>query len=211
MKLISLNVGTPREVEWNGKILITSIYKFPVDHRCKVSLTNIEGDEQADLRVHGGVDKAIYSYDVEYYDYWKLQITREDWSPGLFGENLTTKGMTDDKVKIGNIYRIGTSKLQAVQPRFPCVKLNAKFGMTDMIERFYEQRRHGTYFRVIEEGQIKANDKIELAHESAFDVTIADVTYCKISKGQDQNMLKQILEVPYLPDSIKEGYRGYLK
>ncbi len=211
MKLISLNVGTPREVVWNGKILITSIFKFPVDHRCKVSFLNIEGDEQTDLRVHGGTDKTIYSYDIEYYEYWKQQINRDDWSPGLFGENLTTQGMTDSKIKIGNIYRIGTAKLQAIQPRFPCVKLNAKFGMTDMIERFYEQKRHGTYFKVIEEGHMGANDEIELVKESPFDVLIEDVTYCKVSKGEDQDKLKQILELPYLPDNMKEGFRGYLK
>ncbi|MDQ3193594.1 MAG: MOSC domain-containing protein, partial [Bacteroidota bacterium] len=126
--MISLNTGTPRHINWKGKILTTSIFKFPVAHRCKVSFLNIEGDEQADLRVHGGVDKAVYSYDAEYYDYWKQQITRKDWSPGLFGENLTTQGLTDDKVRIGNIYKIGTAKLRAVQPRFPCLKLNAKFG-----------------------------------------------------------------------------------
>ncbi|MEO8664878.1 MAG: MOSC domain-containing protein [Ignavibacteria bacterium] len=210
MKLVSVNVGTPREIEWNGKILVTSIFKSPVDLRCKVSFTNIEGDEQSDLRVHGGVDKAIYSYDVEYYDYWKKQINRDDWNPGLFGENLTTKGMTDDIVRIGNIYKIGTIKILAVQPRFPCLKLNAKFGMQDMIERFYEQKRHGTYFRVIEEGYIETNNEIELIEESPFNISISDVTFCKVSKGADQGKLREILEHPFIPDNLKEGLRGYL-
>lgn len=122
MKVVSVNVGLPQEREWQGKTVMTSIFKTAVANRRKVSFTNIEGDQQADLRVHGGVNKAVYAYDVSYYNYWQNILQRNDWSYGLFGENLTTEGLTDDAVRIGNVYKIGNTKLQAIQPRFPCVK-----------------------------------------------------------------------------------------
>lgn len=211
MKLISINVGKPQKFKWQGKTVSTSIFKSPVDHGCKVSFLNLQGDEQADLKHHGGKDMAVYSYDVENYEHWKTQIERTDWDSGLFGENLTTEGLTDDKVRIGNIYQIGTVKLQAIQPRFPCFKLNIRFGRKDMIERFYDLKRFGTYFRVVKEGNLIANDEIRLTEEAPYDVTISDVTTCKTSKGKNQEKLKLILDNPWIPDKVKDNLRMYLK
>jgi len=211
MKILSINVGTPKEFEWNGKTVSTSIFKTAVNHQCKVSFLNVEGDGQADLENHGGKNMAVYSYDIKNYDHWLTQIERESWEAGLFGENLTTEGLTDDQVRIGNIYEIGTVKLQAIQPRFPCFKLNIRFGRKDMIERFYDLNRFGIYFRVIEEGSMSANDDIRLKEESPFDVTISDVTLCKTSKGEDQEKLKLILDNPWLPDKVKSGLKMYMR
>lgn len=211
MKLISLNVGEPREQVFGERKEVTSIYKNPVDGKRKVTFLGIEGDSQSDHRSHGGPDKAIYSYDLEFYDHWKKVISRNDWVNGMFGENLTTEGLTDDVVAIGNVYRIGTAKLQAVQPRFPCQTLAARFRMKDMVQVFVEQKRHGTYFKVIEEGEIEVNDKIELIEESDSGITILDVTECKFSKGEDQDKLKKILDSNVIPDSLKHGYITYLK
>jgi len=211
MKLISINVGKPKKFEWQGKTVTTSIFKTAVNHRCSVTFLNIEGDKQADLQHHGGKDMAVYSYDIENYSHWKTKIERKSWEAGLFGENLTTEGLTDDKVRIGNIYEIGTVKLQAIQPRFPCFKLNIRFGRKDMIERFYDLKRFGIYFRVIQEGYINTDDKISLMEESPFDVTISDVTFCKTSKGGDQEKLKLILVNPWLPEKVKTGVRMYLR
>ena len=162
MKIVSLNVGRPEEKEWQGKMVRTSVFKKPVIGRRRVSLTNIEGDEQADPRVHGGINKAVYSYDTFHYEHWKNILQRDDWSYGLFGENLTTEGLIDDEVRIGNIYKLGTAKLQAIQPRFPCVKINVRFGLSDMIERFINEKRNGIYFKVIDEGEVQVNDEIDL-------------------------------------------------
>ena len=115
MKLISLNVGQPQELEWNGKTVRTSIFKSAVDDRRYVSKQNIEGDEQSDLRVHGGVNKAVYAYDTTHYQHWKTTMQRDDWSWGMFGENLTTEGLLDTEARIGNVYEIGTARLQIVQ------------------------------------------------------------------------------------------------
>jgi MOSC domain-containing protein YiiM len=127
MFIISLNIGKSIEVEWENKLIKTSIYKYPVYDKRKVNFLSIDGDNQTDLVNHGGLDKAVYSYSSEYYDVWKKNIQRDNWDFGLFGENLTTKGLLDNEVKIGNIYKIGTTVLQAVQPLFPCNKLNARF------------------------------------------------------------------------------------
>ncbi|MEO6694091.1 MAG: MOSC domain-containing protein [Ignavibacteria bacterium] len=211
MKIISINAGRPREFLWKGKKIQTSIFKDPVGRHCKVSFMNIEGDQQADLKYHGGKDMAVYSYDIENYNYWKTVIERDSWESGLFGENLTTEGLTDEKVRIGNIYEIGNVQLQAIQPRFPCFKLNIRFQRKDMIEKFYELKRFGTYFRVIKEGKISVKDDIKLIEKSKFNVTIRDVTDCKTSKGADQKKLKLILDSPWLPLKVKDSLRIYLK
>jgi MOSC domain-containing protein YiiM len=150
MKLLSLNVGQPQMHIYQGKEVITSIFKSPVQGKRKVSKLNIEGDAQGDLAVHGGELKAVYSYDVSYYNHWKIILQRDDWNYGLFGENLTTEGLADDQVFIGNIYSIGSVYLKALQPRFPCFKLNIRFAMADMLQRFVQQEKHGTYFSVVQ-------------------------------------------------------------
>ncbi|MDQ3021841.1 MAG: MOSC domain-containing protein [Bacteroidota bacterium] len=211
MKVLSLNIGTPKEIEWLGKKITTSIFKKPVLGKHKVKFLTIEGDKQSDKKHHGGFDKAVYSYSIEYYDYWKKIIGREDWDPGLFGENLTTQNLKDDDAKIGNIYKIGTAMIMPVQPRFPCQTLCARFGMKEMIDKFYNSKRNGTYFRVIEEGYIEQGDEIDLIEESKYNVTIKDVVECKVTKGEDQTKLNQILEVPFIPNALKESFRMYLK
>src|SRR5829696_2089630 len=114
MKLISLNIGKPKEIEWNGKTIRTSIFKSPVAGKRQVSLLNIEGDEQSDLRVHGGINKAIYAYDISHYEHWNKILLRDDWRWGMFGENLTTAGLLDEEVNVGDVFEIGTARLQVV-------------------------------------------------------------------------------------------------
>jgi len=210
MKLLSLNIGRPQEFNWTGKTVRTSIFKNPVSDRRKVFYLNIEGDEQSDLNVHGGINKAVYAYDVSHYDHWKNILQREDWQFGMFGENLTTSGLPDEQVKIGDIYQIGTTSLQVIQPRFPCFKLNIRFGVRDMIERFMEQKRNGIYFKVVEEGTIQANDEIKLIQPSAFNVSIPEYVNCYYSKGSDKSILKNLLSIPFLPQRHRTVFEGYL-
>lgn len=210
MKLLSLNVGRPQEFNWAGKIVRTSIFKNPVSDRRKVSFTNIEGDEQSDLNVHGGINKAIYAYDASHYHHWKNILQREDWQFGMFGENLTTSGLPDDKARIGDIYQMGTASLQVIQPRFPCFKLNIRFGLRDMIERFMEQKRNGIYFKVVEEGTIQVNDEIKLVKPSTFNVSIPEYVNCYYSKGADKSVLKNLLSIPFLPERHRTVFEGYV-
>jgi len=210
MKIVSVNVGKPQEKSWQGNIVRTSIFKYPVSDRRRVSFINIEGDEQADLRVHGGINKAVYAYDISHYQHWKKIIQRKDWSYGLFGENLTTEGMRDDEVRIGSIYKAGTVKLQVVQPRFPCLKINIRFELPDMIEQFIEQRRSGIYFRVVEEGSIQANDAVILVELSPYEITVQDFVDCYYSKGRDKTLLQKILAIPYLTESKRKAFESFL-
>lgn len=213
MKLLSVNTGGPQKFIWEGKEITTSIFKSPAEGKFKTTFLNIEGDKQSDLKNHGGLDKAVYSYDHSYYETWKKEMVRvkEFWEYGLFGENLTTSGLTDDSVLIGNVYQIGSVKLRAVQPRFPCFKLNIRFGEDHILNRFYDLGFFGTYFRVVEEGYLNPGDDIILIHRSDIDLSISDIVFCKKSKGEDQNKLKLILENQYIPASLKESLRIYLK
>ena len=210
MKLLSLNVGRPQEKFWNGKIVLTSIFKKPITDRRRVSFLNIEGDAQADLRVHGGINKAVYAYDLSHYDHWKKILPRDDWEFGMFGENLTTMGLQDEEVRIGNVYRVGTAALQVVQPRFPCIKINIRFNLPDMIERFAAQRRSGIYFKVVEEGFVEEGDPITLVELSPYPVTVAEYAECYYSKGADRQVLQTLVSIPFLPERHRTVFEGYV-
>jgi MOSC domain-containing protein YiiM len=209
MNIISLNVGKPQIKNWKGNNILTSIFKKQVSDRRKVSFTNIEGDEQADLRVHGGIEKAVYAYDHSHYQHWKNILPREDWEWGMFGENLTTSGLLDSEVRIGNIYTIGTAKLQVIQPRFPCLKINVRFALPDMIERFMEQKRNGIYFKVMEEGFLQVSDEIILTELSPYAVTVQDYVESYYSKGRNKEILDTILSIPYLPERQRNAFETF--
>jgi MOSC domain-containing protein YiiM len=174
MKVISINVGLPREVEWRDQIVRTSIFKEPVTGRVRVNRLNIEGDRQSDLTVHGGVDKAVYVYSSEHYEFWRTELPDFDLSWGAFGENLTTSGLTEDDVRIGDRFAIGSAEFVVTQPRTPCFKLTIRFGRADMIKRFYRSGRSGFYFAVAKDGEIEAGDDMSLLSRDAGAITIAE-------------------------------------
>ena len=210
MKLLSLNVGKKQTVQWKNKSTKTAFFKRPVQEPLQVSFLTIIGDEQADPRFHGGETKAVYAYDIAHYDQWKKILPRDDWQPGMFGENLTSEGLQDNEVKVGNIYKIGTTKLQAMEPRFPCMKLNMRFQLSTMAKLFRQQERSGIYFKVIEEGTVKAGDAIELVQASAYDVTIHQLVTCYYSKGADRALLEKIVGIDYLPIKLKREFESFL-
>ncbi|MGH9813488.1 MAG: MOSC domain-containing protein, partial [Candidatus Acidiferrales bacterium] len=164
MKLISVNVGLPREVSANGQRVLTGIFKQPVAGRVGVRRLNLDGDRQADLSVHGGPDKAVYAYPAEHYDFWRHELPGMELPFGMFGENLTVEGLREDEVNIGDRFAIGTAEFQVTQPRLPCYKLGIKFGRADMVKRFLHSRCTGFYFRVVKEGEVEAGDAIALVH-----------------------------------------------
>src|SRR6266478_8276711 len=151
MKLISLNVALPRIVEWNGGPVATGIFKEPVNGPVMLRTLNLEGDRQADLKVHGGVSKAVYAYPSEHYAFWRAEFAAMDLPWGMFGENLTTEGLLEDAVCIGDRFRVGQTELIVTEPRMPCYKLGVKFGRADIIKRFLASRRSGFYFAVARE------------------------------------------------------------
>jgi MOSC domain-containing protein YiiM len=162
MRILSVNVGLPREVTWQGKLVTTGIFKEPVNAPVMLRTLNLDGDQQADLTVHGGVDKALYVYPSEHYGYWRAQLPGVDLSWGVFGENFTTEGLLEETVYIGDRFRIGDAQVVVTEPRMPCYKLGIKFGRADIIKRFLASRRTGFYFAVAREGMASAGDAIEI-------------------------------------------------
>ncbi|MBI3650848.1 MAG: MOSC domain-containing protein [Acidobacteria bacterium] len=207
MKLISVNVGLPREVVWKGHSVTTGIFKEPVTGAHKVRKLNLEGDQQADLTVHGGRDKAVYAYPSEHYDYWRKELPEMALPFGMFGENLTTEGLFETQVNIGDRVRIGTTLFEVTQPRMPCYKLGIKFGRDDIIKKFLQSERSGIYFAVIEEGEVKADDVIEIISRDENRVTVLDIARLYTSEKENLDLLRRVIQIAALP----EGWREYFQ
>src|SRR4029077_7650836 len=176
MKILSVNVGLPREVTWQGKLVTTGIFKEPVQGRVMMRRLNLDGDQQADLTVHGGVSKAVYLYPSEHYGYWRTELPGTDLPWGMFGENFTTEGLLENAVYIGDRFRIGETEVVVTEPRMPCYKLGIKFGRSDIIKRFLASRRPGFYFAVRREGTVSAGDAVELVGHEQQDISVGDHT-----------------------------------
>lgn len=207
MKLLSVNVGLPREALWNGKLVRTSIYKEPVKGRVRVATLNLEGDKQSDLSVHGGADKAVYAYPSEHYPFWRKELPGMDLPLAMFGENFTTEGMLEEAVRIGDRIKVGSAEFVVTQPRMPCYKLAIRFGRPDIIKRFLQSGRTGFYLAVLREGEVTAGDSIELLARDEHGVTVADVVSLYTADATNQDLLRRVSELPALP----EGWRGYFR
>jgi MOSC domain-containing protein YiiM len=182
VKLVSVNVGMPREIVWQEKSVTTSIFKHPVAGPVALRRLNLDGDKQSDLTVHGGPDKAVYGYAFEHYAYWKRELPDADLTPGAFGENLTTDGLDEHDLSIGDVVQVGTATLMVTQPRVPCFKLAAKFGRPDMVKRFAAARRSGFYFEVLAEGAVAAGDPIAIVERAAERMSVAELNDLYFSK-----------------------------
>lgn len=194
MHIVSLNVGMPREVDWGGEKVLTGIFKSPVASTTPVRRLNVDGDAQADLTVHGGPDKAVYAYPSEHYDPWERQLGRE-LTPGSFGENLTTEGLLEDAVHIGDEFRVGTARLVVTQPRLPCFKLGIRFGDTGMVKSFMKFGKPGIYFAVLEEGAVGPGDTIERLVEDASRITVAEMFRLVLDRNAPADALRRLLGV----------------
>jgi MOSC domain-containing protein YiiM len=210
MRVVSLSVGLPREVDWHGRTVLTSIFKTPVDRRLRVTTLNIEGDEQSDLTVHGGVDKAVYAYPSEHYEYWRRELPGTDLPWGVFGENLTTEGLLEADVRIGDRFRVGSAEFVVTQPRMPCFKLGIRFGRPDILKRFLRSGRTGFYFAVTTEGEVGAGDSIELIERADEGLTVADVVNLYTVDAENQELLRRATESSILPEGWKDYFRKRL-
>ena len=213
MKLLSVNVGSPRELKWQGKLVRTSIFKVPVIGRVRVTRLNLEGDLQSDLSVHGGVDKAVYAYPSEHYPVWRKELPSLQLGWGAFGENLTIEGLLEDAVRIGDRLRIGSAQFVVTQPRMPCFKLGIRLEEPDMVNRFLRSGRSGFYLAVVDEGEIAAGDAVELlTQDGQADeaVTVADVVSLYSGKTKSRDLLRRASELPALPSSLRDQFRSRL-
>ena len=211
IKLVSVNVGLPREILWKDRVITTGIFKEPVTRRVAARKTNLDGDRQADLKVHGGPEKAIYAYPSEHYDFWRSELPEFDLPWGMFGENLTTEGLMESEVNVGDSFRIGTSILMVTQPRMPCFKLAAKFDRDDIIKRFLDSRRSGFYLSVIEEGEVGVDDVIERIHRDEKDITIADVVINYTGGPEGRDWLLRASRHTALPKGWRKHFQNRLE
>ena len=206
MKIISLNVGLPRLVLRNEEPVSTGIFKEPVEGRVRLKTLNLDGDRQADLSVHGGPQKAVYLYPSEHYEFWKQELPDMNLPWGMFGENLTTTGLFETEVHIGDKFRIGTAELMVTQPRMPCYKLGIRFGRADIIRRFLASERTGFYFSVLKEGEIGTGDEVELLERNASGVRVVDVTRLYSSERENVELMRRAIATEALPDSWREYF-----
>ena len=206
MRIVSVNVGLPRAVTWRGKTVTTAIFKEPVAGRVALRSLNLDGDRQADLTVHGGREKAVYAYPVEHYRHWRTELADAALPYGAFGENLTTEGLREDAVHVGDRFRIGSTEMLVTQPRLPCYKLGIRFGRADMVKRFLASGRTGFYLAVLREGEVGAGDAIELVARDEPGVSIAEITRLYVGKDPDDEALRRAIRVPALPASWRAHF-----
>ncbi len=206
-KILTVCVGKPKTVIFNGHQIFTGIFKSPTQDKLLVRKLNIDGDEQADLTVHGGPDKAIYTYASEHYPWWQTKLPDYDFSHGNFGENLTTEGLLENEVFIGDEYLVGTAVLRVAQPRLPCYKLGVKFGRNDVIKMFMQSGRSGIYFKVIEEGELAAGDTIKYLGGDGLGVSVQAVANLFSSRDYDPEFIERALD-SQLADQMKMFIRG---
>ncbi len=213
MHVVSVNIGMPRGVEWKGKRVTTSIFKAPVEGAIAVRSLNLDGDRQADLSVHGGLEKAVYAYPVEHYADWHAELPGVDLPMGMFGENLTIEGLGEDTLHIGDQLRIGSALLMAVQPRLPCYKLQLRFDRDDILKRFLLSERSGFYFSVVREGEFRAGESIEVMRRDPASISVGDINRLFLGRASRPDLLERALNVAALPTSwhdtlVERSQRG---
>ncbi|MEO8662594.1 MAG: MOSC domain-containing protein [Bryobacteraceae bacterium] len=207
--LVSVNVSLPVTVETGGGPVVTGIFKKPVEGKVNLAGYNLAGDRQADLTVHGGPYKAVYGYASEHYDFWREQFPDKEMPWGMFGENLTTEGLLEGDLRIGDRLRIGTTLLQVSQPRMPCYKLALKFNRSDMVKRFWASGRAGFYFSVVEEGELQKGDAIVREAEGAPAISISEVVSLYRNRTPAREAMERAIASPLAP-SWKEEFRERL-
>jgi MOSC domain-containing protein YiiM len=210
MRVVSVNVGMPKTRIWQGRYVSTAIFKEPVEGRVPLRRLNLDGDTQADLTVHGGRDKAVYAYPSEHYDYWREELPGRDLPPGVFGENLTTEGLLENEIHVGDEFRVGTATLVVTQPRQPCYKLGLRFNDPRMVKRFHLSWRPGIYLAVSGEGEVGAGDPIDLVAEDENRVTLLELTELIYDRRADPDRLRRALQVPALAGVVREEFENRL-
>jgi MOSC domain-containing protein YiiM len=207
MKVLSVNLSLPQQIAHKGKTVTTGIFKEPVDGRVMLRTLNLDGDAQADLKGHGGIHKAVYAHSIENYDYWQEELGRDDFGVGQFGENLTVRGMLDEAVHVGDVFRIGGAVVEVTQPRVPCFKLGMRMGIKGFERAFLQSLRVGFYLRVVEEGELGAGDVIELLEADPVGMTVRAMSNLGYVDTHNLDELQRALRV----QALSPGWRQWLE
>src|SRR5215468_7230850 len=210
-RLLSLNVGLPRQVTWNDRTVRTAIWKVPVEGRRPVRKLNIDGDAQADLIGHGGEQRAVFVYQMNSYRYWQQFLGRSDFTYGQFGENFTVEGLSDDEVYIGDRYRIGDAVFEVTQPRVTCYRVGIRMNEPRMPALLVAHRRPGFYFRVLQEGEVGAGDDIAKIADGPERISVADMDALLYLPGHSREQLERALRIPALSKGWQSSFQAMLK
>tara|TARA_Y100000996_G_scaffold18612_1_gene13791 strand:- start:6182 stop:6841 length:660 start_codon:yes stop_codon:yes gene_type:complete len=210
MKILSINISEPKKIIFNGKELITSIYKKPIDGLVNVGDVGIDGDLQADLKVHGGYDKAIYAYSFQHYKFWSERLNQDFNDFGLVGENLTIDDFNEKDLNIGDEISIGSCILQISQPRIPCYKVGIKMNNRDFPKIFSQSCLLGSYLRVLETGKFKSGDEVEISKREKNSMSVYDISDILFNDIKNIDKMKKALDLKFLTEEIKERFRERL-
>lgn len=210
MKILSINVSEPKKITFNGKELITSIYKIPVNKAVNLTELGLEGDRQADLQVHGGYDKAVYAYSHKHYDYWSGELGESFTDYGLVGENLTIDDFDEKDINIGDVLEIGDTRLQISQPRIPCYKVGIKMNKREFPKIFSKSGLLGSYLRVIQEGTINIGDEIKIIRNNDQTMSVFDIAKLLFDDINNKDEMKMALGIKLLSEEVKEKFRERL-
>jgi MOSC domain-containing protein YiiM len=204
-RIVSINVGQPRTVEWFGRQVTSAIWKSPVEGSVDVRGVNLIGDDQADRRVHGGNDKAVYAYAAEDYRWWAMSLPDShaggtELGPGTFGDNLTTEGLDLGQAVIGERWLVGSAVLEVCQPRFPCAKLGMRMGDAAFIDLFDQARRPGAYLRIVEEGKVQPGDTVTSVHLPTHSLRVLDLVQAQGDRDVPTELLERIVAIDVVPE-----------
>jgi MOSC domain-containing protein YiiM len=211
MKLISLNVARPRLTVYNGQTINTGIFKESVSAPLRLRTLNLDGDQQADLTVHGGANKAVYAYPSEHYSFWREELPGTNLPWGMFGENFTTEGLFEPSLHVGDRLQIGSAILVVRQPRIPCYKLAAKFKRKDILARFLRSGRSGFYFSVEREGVVEAGESFEVLSREPQAITIAEMNHVFADDRYNRELLDKAIASPALPEDWRDHFEKRIR
>src|SRR6187399_2082567 len=210
-RLLSVNVGLPRDIEWKGRTVHTGIWKTPVVGRCRVGHLNLDGDGQGDLAGHGGEQRAVFVYQIESYRYWQEQLNRSDFVHGQFGENFTIEGLADNAVGIGDRYRIGNVLFEVTQPRVTCYRVGIRTNEPRMPALLTSSGRPGFYFRVLQEGDVGAGDEIVKVGEAKERMTVAEINALLYLPNHSRDRLEHALQIEALSPGWRSSFEALLQ
>jgi MOSC domain-containing protein YiiM len=202
LRIVSLNVGQPRIVRDGHRDVATGIFKAPVQGPLMLRRLNLDGDQQADLTVHGGAAKAVYAYPSEHYESWRRELAPAELPWSMFGENLTTEGLREEEACLGDRFRIGDALVAVSQPRMPCYKLGIRFGRPDIVTRFLASGRSGIYFSVVEEGLVDVGDPILGVQRDPNGISIADVNRAYTNPHAEIPLVRRLVDLEILPPRL---------
>ena len=210
MKVIATNIGNPTTIHRNGKEEQTGIFKYPTNEALFLGKTDVLKDTVIDRKHHAGINKACYLFSADQYPYWKKMYPELDWDWGMFGENLTIKGLNEADIRIGDIFKIGNALVQVSQPREPCYKLGIRFGNQEILRQFIDHGFPGTYVRILEEGEVQRSDELILVEKSENPLSVKQFYELIFAKEKDLEIVKLAINNPSLPEYKRARLEKYL-